>query len=37
MRSQINIAEGHKQTLIFEGEGSAERIILEAKALVQAI
>ena len=37
MKSQINIAEGHKQTVIFDGQGGAEQIILEAKALVEAI
>ena len=37
MSSHINIAEGKKQALIFEGEGGAEKTILEAKALVQAI
>ena len=37
MRSQINIAEGLKQTVIYDGQGGAEQIILEAKALVEAI
>jgi len=37
MRSQINIAEGQKQSVIFEGEGGAEKTILEARAFVEAI
>ena len=37
MQSEINIAEGLKQTIIYEGQSGAERILLEAKALTQAI
>ena len=37
MLSQINISDGKKQAVIFEGEGDAERVILEAKALVKAV
>ena len=37
MQSEINIAEGLKQTIIYEGQSGAEKILLEAKALVQAI
>ena len=37
MLSQINVAEGLKQTIIFEGQSGAESILLEAKALTKAI
>jgi len=37
MRSHINIAEGSKQSIIFEGQGGAAKTVLEAEALVESI
>jgi len=36
-QSKINIAEGYKQGQILEGEGAAQKIIQEARSIVESL
>jgi len=36
-QSQVNIAEGIKQSAILEGQGAAERILQEARSIVESL